>query len=146
VFLQVRSPRCSAVGAEYGSLSTDREFLAAASPLRRAGQICAPLFVVHGASDPRVPLDEAQQLVSALRNRDVPCEFLVYGDEGHGLAKLANRLDAWPRAMAFLDRVLGQSGIVGTDDAMDSAATTPVPSGHTPKAGCWSGAMTLVAG
>ncbi|WP_448619215.1 S9 family peptidase [Geodermatophilus sp. URMC 65] len=94
---------------EYGSLSTDREFLAAASPLRRAGQIRAPLFVVHGANDPRVPLDEARQLVSALRDRDVPCELLVYGDEGHGLAKLANRLDAYPRAMAFVDRVMGRT-------------------------------------
>ena len=120
---------------EYGSLSTDREFLAAASPLRRAGQIRAPLFVVHGANDPRVPLNEAQQLVAALRSRDVPCELLVYGDEGHGLAKLANRLDAHPRAVAFLDRVLGRPWIVGTDDAMDSTATTPVPSGHTPEGG-----------
>jgi dipeptidyl aminopeptidase/acylaminoacyl peptidase len=91
---------------EYGSLSTDHEFLAAASPLRRAGQIRAPLFVVHGANDPRVPLNEAEQLVAALRSRDVFCEFLIYGDEGHGLAKLANRLDAYPRAMTFVDRVL----------------------------------------
>lgn len=92
---------------EYGSLETDHEFLAAASPLRRGDQIRAPLFVVHGANDPRVPLREAEQLLAALRSHDVPCELLVYRDEGHGLAKLANRLDAYPRAIAFLDRVLG---------------------------------------
>jgi dipeptidyl aminopeptidase/acylaminoacyl peptidase len=91
---------------EYGSLVTDREFLAAASPLRRADAIRAPLFVVHGANDPRVPLAEAEQLVAALRERGVPCELLVYGDEGHGLSRLENRLDAYPRALAFLDRVL----------------------------------------
>ncbi len=98
---------------EYGSLSTDREFLAAASPLRRAEHICAPMFVVHGTNDPRVPLNEAEQLVAALTSRDVPCELLIYGDEGHGLAKLANRLDAYPRAMAFLDRVLAQPWVAG---------------------------------
>ncbi len=91
---------------EYGSLDTDREFLASASPLRRVEQIRAPLFVVHGANDPRVPLNEAEQLVAALRMGDVACELLVYGDEGHGLAKLVNRLDAYSRAIAFLDRVL----------------------------------------
>ncbi len=91
---------------EYGTLATDREFLAAASPLRRAEAIRAPLFVVHGANDPRVPLGEAEQLTAALRQRGVPCELLVYDDEGHGLARLANRLDAYPRAIAFLDRVL----------------------------------------
>jgi dipeptidyl aminopeptidase/acylaminoacyl peptidase len=95
---------------EYGSLATDRAFLAEASPLRRADEIRAPLFVVHGANDPRVPLTEAEQLVAALRRRDVPCELLVYGDEGHGLAKLANRLDAYPRAIAFLDGVLRPDG------------------------------------
>jgi dipeptidyl aminopeptidase/acylaminoacyl peptidase len=91
---------------EYGSLAADREFLASASPLRRVDAIRAPLFVIHGANDPRVPLSEAEQLVNGLRQRDVPCELLVYGDEGHGLARLANRLDAYPKALAFLDAVL----------------------------------------
>jgi dipeptidyl aminopeptidase/acylaminoacyl peptidase len=91
---------------EYGTLAQDREFLVRASPLRSADDIRAPLFVIHGANDPRVPPAEAEQIVASLRNRNVPCELLVYPDEGHGLARLANRLDAYPRAMAFLDAVL----------------------------------------
>jgi dipeptidyl aminopeptidase/acylaminoacyl peptidase len=91
---------------EYGSLTTDREFLAAASPLRHADAIVAPLFVIHGRNDPRVPVSEAEQLVAILRDRDVRCELVVYEDEGHGLARLANKLDAYPRAVAFLDDVL----------------------------------------
>ena len=70
-------------------------------------QIRAPLFVIHGANDPRVPLQEAEQLVTALRERGVPCQLLVYDDEGHGLAKRTNRLDAYPRAIAFLRAHLG---------------------------------------
>jgi len=91
---------------EYGSLEHDRSFLESASPLRRVDAMRAPLFVIHGANDPRVPLSEAEQLVSSLEARGVPCELSVYYDEGHGLAKLANRLDAYPKAIAFLSRVL----------------------------------------
>lgn len=92
---------------EYGSLAHDRDFLASASPLRHVEAMVAPLFVIHGRNDPRVPLSEAEQLVAALRARQVPCELAVYDDEGHGLARLTNRLDAYPRAVAFLDAVLG---------------------------------------
>jgi len=106
-FLENTSPyRRTAREREYGSLDDDRDFLASASPLRRADDIRAPLFVIHGANDPRVPLAEAEQIVASLRGRSVPCELLVYPDEGHGLARLANRLDAYPRAIAFLDDVL----------------------------------------
>lgn len=94
---------------EYGSLAHDREFLAAASPLRHAAAIRAPLFVIHGRNDPRVPVGEAEQLVETLRGSGIRCELVIYDDEGHGLARLANRLDAYPRAVAFLDEVLGRS-------------------------------------
>jgi dipeptidyl aminopeptidase/acylaminoacyl peptidase len=91
---------------EYGSLEHDREFLAAASPLRSADAIRAPLFVIHGRNDPRVPVSEAEQLSASLLARKVRCELVIYDDEGHGLARLANRLDAYPRALDFLDEVL----------------------------------------
>jgi dipeptidyl aminopeptidase/acylaminoacyl peptidase len=44
-----------------------------------------------------------------LTEKGIPCELAVYHDEGHGLAKLHNRLDAYPRAAAFLDRVLSRT-------------------------------------
>jgi dipeptidyl aminopeptidase/acylaminoacyl peptidase len=92
---------------EYGSLAHDRAFLASASPLRRADDIRAPLFVIHGRNDPRVPVGEAEQLTKSLVGRGVRCDLLIYEDEGHGLARLANRLDAYPRALEFLAEVLG---------------------------------------
>jgi dipeptidyl aminopeptidase/acylaminoacyl peptidase len=94
---------------EYGSLADDREFLEKASPLSRLGDVRAPLFVVHGANDPRVPLSEAEQIAAALRSRGIECELRVYPDEGHGLAKRASRLDAYPRAVGFLSRHLNTS-------------------------------------
>jgi dipeptidyl aminopeptidase/acylaminoacyl peptidase len=91
---------------EYGSLAEDRAFLLTASPLTHVDAIRAPLFVIHGRNDPRVPVTEAEQLVDSLRRRGVRCELCIYDDEGHGLARLANQLDAYPRAIAFLDEVL----------------------------------------
>ena len=109
-FLENTSPyRRASREREYGSLETDRDFLEQASPLSRIDDIRAPLFVIHGANDPRVPLSEAEQLTAALAANGVECELLVYGDEGHGLARRANRLDAFPKAAAFLARHLRAS-------------------------------------
>ena len=94
---------------EYGYLDRDREFLEQASPMSRIDQMRAPLFIIHGANDPRVPLGEAEQIHRVLTEKGIPCELAVYHDEGHGLAKLHNRLDAYPRAAAFLDRVLARA-------------------------------------
>lgn len=91
---------------EYGSLTNDRDFLISASPLRHADAIRAPLFVIHGRNDPRVPVGETEQMVARLKERKVRCELVIYEDEGHGLARRANRLDALPRALAFLAEVL----------------------------------------
>ena len=90
--------------AEYGNLEHDRDFLEEISPIRRVDRITAPLFVVHGANDPRVPVGEAEQMVAALRARSVPVEYLRFADEGHGLVKRANRLIAYPAIAQFLDR------------------------------------------
>ena len=94
--------------AEYGSLEHDRAVLEAISPIRHIDRITAPLIVIHGQNDPRVPVSEAQQVVEALRARGVPVAFLVYADEGHGLVKLANKLDAFPKVAAFLNQHLRQ--------------------------------------
>jgi dipeptidyl aminopeptidase/acylaminoacyl peptidase len=91
---------------EYGSLEHHHDVLVAASPITYLGDIVAPLFVIHGANDPRVPLSEAQQIAAALGSRGIACELRVYDDEGHGLAKRVNRLDAYPAAMEFLLRAL----------------------------------------
>lgn len=89
--------------AEYGSLEHDREFLEQISPINAVDKITAPLFVVHGANDPRVPVGETEQVVNALRGRNVPVEYLVFNDEGHGLIKRVNRLKAYPAIADFLD-------------------------------------------
>jgi pimeloyl-ACP methyl ester carboxylesterase len=92
--------------AEYGSLERDRAFLESISPIRKIDRIACPLMVIHGANDPRVPVGEAEQVVAALQARNAPVEYLRYEDEGHGITRLPNRLDCYPRVAAFLRRHL----------------------------------------
>ncbi len=106
-FLENTAPYRRAIReAEYGYLERDRELLISISPIHKADQIQASLMVVHGVNDPRVPFDEAKQVVEKVRSNGKEVEFLVYEDEGHGLGKLKNKFDAYPKMVSFLQRVL----------------------------------------
>ena len=94
--------------AEYGSLERDRDFLQRISPIQHVDRIQAPLMVIHGANDPRVPVGEARQIARALQSRGVPVELLIFEDEGHGLVKLQNKRRAYPAIVRFLDQHLGR--------------------------------------
>jgi dipeptidyl aminopeptidase/acylaminoacyl peptidase len=93
--------------AEYGDPEKDADFLESISPLNFIDRIEAPLLVIHGANDPRVPVHEAEQIVATLRARGRDVEYLLYEDEGHGLAKAKNRADAWPKVVTFFERHMG---------------------------------------
>lgn len=89
--------------SEYGSLEKDREFLESISPLGRVKNIKAPLMIIHGRNDPRVPVGEAEQMHKAILDNGGVSELLIYEDEGHGVAKQKNRLDLYPKIIKFLD-------------------------------------------
>jgi len=102
-FLERTGPwRRASREAEYGSLETHRDLLTAISPIHKVDRVQAPLLVVQGANDPRVPVSEAEQIVKALKRRGRPVEYLLYPDEGHGFTKLSNMLDAYPKIAAFM--------------------------------------------
>jgi acetyl esterase/lipase len=90
--------------AEYGSLEHDAAMLREISPLFRADRIRAPLLVIHGRNDPRVPFEEAEQIVTTLKGLGRTVELLEYADEGHGFHRRVNRLEGWARAAEFLER------------------------------------------
>jgi dipeptidyl aminopeptidase/acylaminoacyl peptidase len=92
--------------SEYGSLAQHREFLQSISPLNHLEKITAPLMVIHGANDPRVPVSEARQLTAALEARGIPVQLLIFDDEGHGIVRLKNKLVAYPAIVKFLEKVL----------------------------------------
>ena len=91
--------------AEYGPLA-DPEFLASVSSIHRADKIQVPVFIGHGFNDPRVPVEEAMQLASALRERGRNPRMFIAPDEGHGFQKLDNRVYFGQRVAAFLEETL----------------------------------------
>ncbi|SFS80015.1 alpha/beta hydrolase family protein [Marininema halotolerans] len=94
--------------SEYGTIENDGEFFDQISPIHHVEQIKAPLFVIHGANDPRVPVNEAEQIVTALRKKEHSVEYLRFEDEGHGVVKLENRINAYAAVAEFLDRWLSK--------------------------------------
>ena len=72
------------------------------SPINFVGQIKAPLYLLAGGNDPRCPKTEAQQMVDAIKKRGGVVEYKVYGDEGHGFARVENQIDAYKRVADFL--------------------------------------------
>ncbi|HTX93556.1 MAG TPA: S9 family peptidase [Mycobacterium sp.] len=85
----------------------DREFLWSRSPLSKVDDIRIPILIAQGENDPRVKRAESEQIVAAMRERGIPHEYVMYENEGHGLARPENRLDFYHRADRFLAEHLG---------------------------------------
>lgn len=92
--------------AEYGSLEQHSELLEQISPIHKIERIQAPLMVLAGDNDPRVPLFESEQVVERVQANVGTVEFLHYADEGHKFSKLANRVDSFTKMGEFLQRYL----------------------------------------
>lgn len=91
---------------EMGDPATDAERHRRISPLFHASNIRKPLLVVQGANDPRVLQVESDELVAAVRANNVPVEYIVFPDEGHGFLRKENRIRAQEAYLAFLDEYL----------------------------------------
>lgn len=71
------------------------------SPVYNIDKIKKPLFVVQGANDPRVNIDESDQIVSGLRARNVDVPYMVKYDEGHGFGKEENTIELYKAMLGF---------------------------------------------
>jgi dipeptidyl aminopeptidase/acylaminoacyl peptidase len=104
-----------------GNLDSERGMLWDRSPLAHADNIRIPVLVAQGAHDPRVKQAEAEQIVAALAEKGVPHDYLLFADEGHGLARPENRAILYARAEEFLATHLGgRSEQSGTESAVAS--------------------------
>jgi dipeptidyl aminopeptidase/acylaminoacyl peptidase len=92
--------------AEYGDPVKDAALLESLSPLHRADRIVCPMLVAQGLTDPSVPPRESEQIVAALRSRNIPVEYLTFPDEGHGFLKRDNRRTVYTAVARFLARHL----------------------------------------
>ncbi|MFW9974442.1 MAG: S9 family peptidase [Candidatus Thorarchaeota archaeon] len=98
--------RRSLRAAEYGSLEDDLDILTQISPIHKIGMISAPLFIIQGDNDERVPLSESIQIYEKLMEKGLHVRMLRFADEGHGLAKLQNRIKAYSEVVSWLKEIL----------------------------------------
>jgi dipeptidyl aminopeptidase/acylaminoacyl peptidase len=112
-----------------GDINTEegRKLLAERSPLHRAGAITRPLLIGQGANDPRVKQAESDQIVAAMKEKNIPVTYVLYPDEGHGFARPENSLSFNAVAEAFLAHCLGGRFEPVGDDF--TGATLQVPEG-----------------
>ncbi len=92
--------------AMVGNPETDKEAMEAASPIFHVDKIKTPLLVIQGANDPRVNIDEADQIVSQLRAKGVNVPYMVKYDEGHGFRNEENRFEVYRVILGFLAKHL----------------------------------------
>jgi dipeptidyl aminopeptidase/acylaminoacyl peptidase len=100
-------PQIAFMYSRVGNPETEKDFLWEASPLSRVDDIRIPILVAQGKNDPRVKEAEAEQIVGALIDKGIDHEYLLFEDEGHGLAKPENRERFYAAAEAFLAQHLG---------------------------------------
>jgi dipeptidyl aminopeptidase/acylaminoacyl peptidase len=107
-FFKHSEPWMAAISTiEYGDPATQAEMLRSLSPIHKIERVKTPLLVLHGANDTNVPVIEAEQVVESLKKREVPVEYILFPDEGHGWRKTPNRIRSTVSIVRFFKERLG---------------------------------------
>lgn len=106
-FFKHTEPWMAAISTkEYGDPATEAAMLRQLSPIHKIDIVKTPLLVLHGANDTNVPVVEAEQIVESLRKRNVPVQYVLFPDEGHGWRKTPNRIRAAVEIVKFFTEQL----------------------------------------
>jgi dipeptidyl aminopeptidase/acylaminoacyl peptidase len=100
-------PQIAIFHTKVGNPETERDLLWERSPLSRVDDIAIPILVAQGKNDPRVTVVEAEQIVDAMVKKSIDHEYLLFEDEGHGLARPENRERFYAAVERFLAQHLG---------------------------------------
>jgi protease II len=92
--------------SEYGDPAQLGDVMRELSPTTHVDKLVAPLLVIQGVNDPRVPVGEALQFYRAMEARQVPGGLILFADEGHGTSKRGNQVLARGQTLAFFERHL----------------------------------------
>ena len=96
---------------EIGDPNTeDSVWLHDKSPVFHGHKVKNPVMVLQGANDPRVLQIESDEMVEAVRKNNVPVEYVVFPDEGHGFVKKENQIKGYGAILKFLDEHLKGAG------------------------------------
>ncbi|MDO5611234.1 MAG: S9 family peptidase [Pseudomonadota bacterium] len=109
-----------------------RAWLAERSPLSRADQIKRPLLIGQGANDPRVKQAESDQIVDAMKAKNIPVTYVLFPDEGHGFQRPENSKAFNAVAEGFLAQCLGGRAQPIGNDFHGSSLSVPEGAAHVP--------------
>ena len=109
-----------------------RAWLAERSPLSRADQIKRPLLIGQGANDPRVKQAESDQIVDAMKAKNIPVTYVLFPDEGHGFQRPENSKAFNAVAEGFLAQCLGGRAQPIGNDFQGSSLSVPEGAAHVP--------------
>src|SRR2546429_6407526 len=90
-----------------GDPEKDRDMLLEHSPKTYLANLTAPLMIIQGKNDPRVPEPESAEVVEDLRKRGVQVDYLVFEDEGHDVLRFKNRVTCYSKITEFFLKHLG---------------------------------------
>jgi dipeptidyl aminopeptidase/acylaminoacyl peptidase len=109
-----------------------KKLLVERSPLTHAAAITKPLLIGQGANDPRVNQAESDQIVNAMKAKNIPVTYVLFPDEGHGFARPNNRTAFNAVAEGFLSQCLGGRYEPIGNDFKGSSITVPEGAEHVP--------------
>lgn len=92
--------------SEYGDPETQKDILLKLSPVTYIDRLKAPLLIIQGVNDPRVPVGEAVQMHEALAKKGIDAPLILFADEGHGTSKRSNQVLAIGHTLAFFEQHL----------------------------------------
>jgi len=98
--------RSSHRAAEYGDPVRDADLFARISPIHRIDRVRAPVLIAHGTRDPRVPIGESEQFVTALQERQKPVTYLTFDYAGHGFIRPDDRRRIYTAIAEFFTKHL----------------------------------------
>ena len=90
-----------------GDPEKEPDYLRAISPAFHAEKIKAPLFIISGEADRRTPLEQAEKMREAMQKVGKNPEWMVKPEEGHGFARLENRVDMYSKMLDFFNKHIG---------------------------------------
>jgi dipeptidyl aminopeptidase/acylaminoacyl peptidase len=96
--------------SEYGDPQKDRDALVKLSPITYLDRVKAPLLLIQGLSDPRVPAGEAVQMHQAMRAKGLDSQLIIFPDEGHGAQKRENQVATIGHTLRFFQKHLMGEG------------------------------------
>ena len=128
------TPMINMFTSRVGDFRTEEgiKFLLSRSPITYVDSIRKPLLIGQGANDPRVNQAEADQIVKAMQEKNIPVTYVLYPDEGHGFARPENRMSFNAVAEIFLSQFLGGRSEPIGNDFQNSSITVPAGAQYVP--------------